>query len=34
MRVVNAIPPVCRAEPGLKSWLDLPGIAGAHAMRF
>jgi 4-hydroxy-tetrahydrodipicolinate reductase len=34
MRVVNAIPHVCRAEPGLKSWLDLPGVAGAHAMRF
>lgn len=33
MRVVNAIPLVCRAEPGLKSWLDLPGICGAHALR-
>ena len=33
MRVVNAIPQVCRAEPGLKSWLDLPGIAGRGALR-
>ncbi len=33
MRVVNAIPHVCGATPGVKSWLDLPGIAGAHAMR-
>ncbi len=33
MRVVNAIPHVCQATPGVKSWLDLPGIAGAHAMR-
>jgi 2,4-diaminopentanoate dehydrogenase len=33
MRVVNAIPHVCRAEPGLASWLDLPTIAGAHALR-
>jgi len=33
MRVVHAIPHVCRAEPGLKSWLDLPLVAGAHALR-
>jgi hypothetical protein len=30
---VNAIPHVCRAEPGLASWLDLPTLAGAYAMR-
>ncbi len=33
MRVVNAIPTVCRAEPGLKSWLELPGITGRGALR-
>ena len=33
MRVVNAIPAVCRAEPGIRSWLDLPLVAGAHALR-
>jgi 4-hydroxy-tetrahydrodipicolinate reductase len=33
MRAVNAIPHVCRAGPGLTSWLDLPLIAGAHALR-
>lgn len=33
MRIVNAIPAVCRAEPGVKSWLDLPLIAGRHALR-
>ena len=33
MRVVNAIPHVCRATPGVKSWLDLPHITGAHALR-
>jgi 4-hydroxy-tetrahydrodipicolinate reductase len=33
MRVVNAIPMVCRADSGLKSWLDLPGITGRGALR-
>lgn len=33
MRVVNAIPLVCQAAPGFKSWLDLPGIRGVHALR-
>jgi hypothetical protein len=33
MRLVNAIPAVCRAQPGVKSWLDLLVIAGRHAMR-
>ena len=33
MRLVNAIPAVCRAQPGVKSWLDLPVIAGRHALR-
>ena len=33
MRLINAIPVVCRAEPGVKSWIDLPVIAGRHALR-
>jgi hypothetical protein len=33
MRIVNAIPTVCRAEPGVKTWLDLPIIAGRGALR-
>lgn len=33
MRCVNAIPALCAASPGLKSALDLPGIAGAGALR-
>jgi 4-hydroxy-tetrahydrodipicolinate reductase len=33
MRLVNAIPAVCRAEPGVKSWLHLPVIAGRGALR-
>ncbi|GIW42620.1 MAG: hypothetical protein KatS3mg076_3197 [Candidatus Binatia bacterium] len=33
MRLVNAIPAVCAAEPGLKSWLDLPLVAGRFALR-
>ncbi len=32
MRLVNAIPAVCKAAPGVKSWLDLPVIAGRHAL--
>lgn len=31
MHVVNAIPYVCRAEPGYKSYLDLPLVAGRAA---
>jgi len=33
MRLVNAIPAVCQASPGVKSALDLPLIAGRHALR-
>lgn len=33
MRVVNAIPTVCEASPGLKTWLDLPIYAGRKALR-
>lgn len=33
MRLVNAIPVVCQASPGLKTWLDLPLYAGAGALR-
>lgn len=32
MRVVNAIPAVCAAPPGLKTWLDLPLYAGRGAL--
>jgi hypothetical protein len=33
MRLINAVPAVCQAPPGVKSWLDLPVIAGRHALR-
>ncbi len=33
MRLVNAIPAICQASPGVKSWLDLPVIAGRYALR-
>lgn len=33
MRLVNAIPAVCAASPGVKSFLDLPLTPGKHAMR-
>jgi hypothetical protein len=33
MRVVNAIPIVCEASPGLKTWVDLPLYAGRRALR-
>ena len=33
MRLVNAIPAVCRAAPGVKSCLDLPIFAGRGALR-
>ena len=33
MRLVNAIPAVCAASPGIKSWLHLPVFAGRGALR-
>ncbi len=33
MRLINAIPHVCQASPGVKSWLDLPLVAGRFALR-
>ncbi len=33
MHCVNAIPYVCRAEPGIKTYLDLPLVAGRAARR-
>ena len=33
MHCVNAIPYVCRAEPGIKTYLDLPLLAGRAAPR-
>jgi len=33
MRVVNAIPAVCAAEPGLLSTLDLPLVFGRNVHR-
>ncbi|TML89531.1 MAG: diacylglycerol kinase [Actinobacteria bacterium] len=33
MRLLNAIPAVCEAEPGLLSTLDLPLVTGRHVMR-
>jgi 4-hydroxy-tetrahydrodipicolinate reductase len=33
MRLVNAIPLVCAATPGLKTWLDLPLTPARHALR-
>jgi 4-hydroxy-tetrahydrodipicolinate reductase len=33
MRVLNAIPAVCAAPPGLVSTLDLPLVTGRHLMR-
>jgi 4-hydroxy-tetrahydrodipicolinate reductase len=33
IRVVNAIPAVCAAPPGLRTWLDLPLFAGRKAWR-
>jgi hypothetical protein len=31
MHCVNAIPDVCSAEPGIKTYLDLPLVAGRAA---
>jgi len=33
MRLVNAIPAVCAAAPGLVSSIDLPVVAGRHLLR-
>jgi 4-hydroxy-tetrahydrodipicolinate reductase len=33
MRLLNAIPAVCEAQPGLLSTLDLPLVTGRHVMR-
>jgi 4-hydroxy-tetrahydrodipicolinate reductase len=33
MHAVHAVPHVCRAEPGIRTFLDLPLIVGRHAMR-
>jgi 4-hydroxy-tetrahydrodipicolinate reductase len=33
MRLVNAIPPLCRSTPGVKTYLDLPLTPGRHALR-
>jgi hypothetical protein len=30
MHCVNAIPYVCRAEPGIRTYLDLPLVSGRH----
>jgi 4-hydroxy-tetrahydrodipicolinate reductase len=32
MRIINAIPSVCAAEPGLLSTLDLPLYGATHLM--
>jgi hypothetical protein len=33
MQAVNAIAAVCAAPPGIRTFLDLPLIRGAHALR-
>jgi 4-hydroxy-tetrahydrodipicolinate reductase len=33
MHAVNAVPLVCRAEPGIRTFLDLPLVVGRHAFR-
>jgi hypothetical protein len=33
MHAVHAIAPVVRAEPGIRTFLDLPTIIGRHALR-
>ena len=33
MHAVHAVPHVCRAEPGIRTFLDLPLIVGRHTMR-
>jgi hypothetical protein len=32
MHAVHAIPPVCAAEPGIRTFLDLPTIVGRHTL--
>lgn len=32
MRAVHAVPHVCRADPGVKTFLDLPLVTGRHAV--
>jgi hypothetical protein len=33
MHAVHAVVPVCEAEPGIKTFLDLPTIVGRHVLR-
>lgn len=33
MHAVNAIPYICAADPGIKTFIDLPLMAGRHTMR-
>jgi hypothetical protein len=33
MHVINAIPAVCEARPGVMSFLDLPVYSARHLMR-
>jgi hypothetical protein len=33
MHAVHAIAAVCAAEPGIRTFLDLPMITGRHALR-
>jgi 2,4-diaminopentanoate dehydrogenase len=33
MHAVHAIGPVCAAQPGIRTFLDLPMVAGRHALR-
>jgi 2,4-diaminopentanoate dehydrogenase len=33
MHAVHAIEPVCAADPGIRTFLDLPMIVGRHALR-
>ena len=33
MHAVHAVAPVCAADPGIRTFLDLPLIAGRHVLR-
>jgi len=33
MHAVHAVPHVCRAEAGIRTFLDLPLVVGRHAFR-
>ena len=33
MHAVHAIVPVCAAQPGIRTFLDLPMVVGRHALR-